>query len=103
MTVPPLFKDEDQTEAILLTNRIAKAKRNERNWKNAFQRWSNKMAWDENNHDSYGKCGYGSMCDYCEDNGFGRPCVRALNAMLSAEHKVIDYSRRDFEKIWHGV
>ena len=45
-----------------------------RNWENAFQRWSNKEFEQTN---SYGKCGYGIMCDYCENNSYGHPCVRA--------------------------
>ena len=50
-----------------------------RNWENGFQKWSDKQL--QNAGESLGKCGYGSMCDYCEDNTYGRPCVRALNLM----------------------
>lgn len=71
-----------------------------RNWENAFQKWSNKEFQD--GHYGYGACGYGSMCDYCEDNSFGRPCVRALNDMCREKHITIDYSKREFEKIWDG-
>lgn len=72
-----------------------------RNWEDAFQKWSNKEF--QGGHYGYGACGYGSMCDYCEDNSFGRPCVRALNEMCREKHIVIDYSKREFEKIWEGV
>lgn len=71
-----------------------------RRWENAFQKWSNKHGCEDNT-ESYGCCGYGSMCDYCEgDIGKGRPCVRALNAMLRETGQSIDYSKRDFEKVW---
>jgi hypothetical protein len=72
-----------------------------RNWEDAFQKWSNKELQD--GHYGYGACGYGSMCDYCKDNTYGRPCVRALNEMCREKHIVIDYSKREFEKIWEGV
>ena len=72
-----------------------------RNWENAFQRWSNKEAQDGTT--SNGVCGYGSMCDYCEENTYGRPCVRALNEMCRVEHIKIDYSKREFNKIWGGL
>ena len=75
-----------------------------RRWENAFQKWSN-------NHGiegltaidytlDYGCCGYGSMCDWCTDNSYGRPCVRALNSMCREKGIKIDYSDFDFEKIW---
>lgn len=69
-----------------------------RNWENAFQKWSNEQF--NNPTESYGKCGYGSMCDYCEDNTYGRPCVRALNEMCREKRIDIDYSNRNFEEIW---
>ena len=72
-----------------------------RNWENAFQRWSNDIGLNDGTT-PYGKCGYGSMCDYCEDNTYGRPCVRALNEMCREKHIKIDYSIRDFEDIWDG-
>lgn len=70
-----------------------------RNWENAFQKWSDKEFGQSN---SYGKCGYGIMCDYCEDNPHGRPCVRALNRMCREKRIKIDYSRREFEDVWNG-
>ena len=54
---------------------------------------------------SEGKCGYGSMCDYCEDNSYGRPCVRAFNEMLRSvkKHNVkVDYEKLSFEDAWDG-
>ena len=71
-----------------------------RNWENGFQRWSNKQGQDGTT--SYGVCGYGSMCDYCEDNTHGRPCVRALNEMCRDKYIIIDYTDRNFEDIWNG-
>ena len=54
-----------------------KIDKQKRNWENGFQRWSNKQFQEGGN--GFGACGYGSMCDYCEDNTYGRPCIRALN------------------------
>lgn len=71
-----------------------------RNWENAFQRWSNDIGFNDGTT-PYGKCGYGSMCDYCEDNTYGRPCVRALNEMCREKQITIDYSKRNFEDIWN--
>ena len=73
-----------------------------RNWENAFQGWINKMSVNEPT-EHYGKCGYGAMCDYCEDNAYGRPCVRALNELLRAKGITIDYSKRNFKEIWCGI
>lgn len=84
-TLPPVQEKED--------------KKLKRKWERAFQKWS-----DENMHDgsdSCGCCGYGSMCDWCEDNTYGRPCVRSLNAMLREKRIVLDYTDYDFEKVWH--
>ena len=73
-----------------------------KSWEDGFQRWSNKeFAHDDNQ--PYGCCGYGSMCDYCTDNTYGRPCVRALNDMLRDKRITIDYSKRNYEDIWNGV
>ena len=71
-----------------------------RNWENAFQRWSNKEFEQTN---SYGQCGYGIMCDYCGDNSYRRPCVRALNQMCREKRIKIDYLKRNFEDIWNGI
>ena len=71
-----------------------------KNWEDGFQRWSNKQFGK--GATGYGACGYGSMCDYCEDNTYGRPCVRALNDMCRTERITIDYSKRNYEDIWDG-
>ena len=71
-----------------------------RNWENGFQRWSDKEAQDGTTPN--GKCGYGSMCDYCEDNSYGRPCVRALNEMCRYRRITIDYGKRNYEDVWDG-
>lgn len=69
-----------------------------RKWENAFQKWSNEHGLDGTT--AYGCCGYGSMCDWCEDNSYGRPCVRALNSMCREKGIRIDYNDYNFEKIW---
>ena len=71
-------------------------------WENAFQKWSNYMGLGNGSTEDYGCCGYGSMCDWCEDNSYGRPCVRALNAMLREKGKKVDYDDTDFVKVWRG-
>lgn len=72
-----------------------------RNWENAFQKWSNEHGIENyGNTEDYGCCGFGSMCEWCKSNAYGRPCVRALNAMCRDKHIQIDYTNRDFEKIW---
>lgn len=72
-----------------------------RRWEDAFQRWSDKM--QQESTVSYGKCGYGEMCDWCTDNGYGRPCVRAINAMVREKKMWIDYTNRNFEALWSGA
>lgn len=78
----------------------SKEEKIKRNWQDRFQRWSNIEF--ENSLTSRGKCGYGVMCDYCEDNTHGRPCVRALNMMLREKQLSIDYSNADFLQVWNG-
>ena len=61
------------------------------------------MFFDEKNH--FGACGYGAICDYCKDNSFGRPCVRALNAMCREKFVAVNYkdkSNEYFEKLFDG-
>lgn len=70
-----------------------------RRWENAFQKWSNEHGMS-NGTESWGACGYGSMCDWCKDNTYGRPCVRALNAMCREKGISIDYDDLDFTKVW---
>ena len=86
--------------AVESTPKHSAVDKQKRNWENAFQKWSNK-AWT-NSSDIYGKCNYGIMCDYCDDNAHGRPCVRALNNMCREKHIKIDYSKQEFEDIWNG-
>ena len=74
-----------------------------RKWENAFQKWSNYMALSEGSADGCGCCGYGAMCDWCKDNSYGRPCVRALNAMCREKRIQINYSDYDFRKVWWGI
>lgn len=69
-----------------------------KNWENAFQRWSNTLSQDGTT--SLGACGYSSICEYCKDNSYGRPCVRALNLMCKERKIIIDYTKRNFEDIW---
>lgn len=42
------------------------------------------------------------MCDYCTDNTYGRPCVRALNAYLKENDLTIDYKNAKFTDVWSG-
>lgn len=83
--------------AVKITPKIDKEKRN---WENRFQKWSNKQFHE--GRDCYGACGYGSMCAYCEDNTYGRPCVRALNEMLREANIKLDYKTITFEEVWNG-
>jgi hypothetical protein len=83
--------------AVKIKPKIDKEKRN---WENRFQRWSDKQMHEGIN--SYGACGYGSMCDYCKDMGYGRPCVRALNEMCRTEGIKLDYSKDNFVEVWNG-
>ena len=73
-------------------------------WENGFQRWSNRQFADNGSSGSpFGCCGFGSMCDYCEDNTYGRPCVRALNAMIREKRLKIDYEKTGYEEVWEGI
>lgn len=69
-------------------------------WENGFQKWSNEQAQD--GHTPLGKCGYSSICDYCKDNCYGRPCVRALNSMYRETGKTIDYANKNYQEIWES-
>lgn len=75
-------------------------KKKKRRWEYAFQKWSDNHGMQEHCTESWGACGYGSMCDWCKDNDYGRPCVRALNAMLREKGETIDYDDMDFTKVW---
>lgn len=86
-------------EKAMLSDNLKKLHRNaKRRWEYAFQKWSDDNGMD--GAEDYGCCGYGSMCDWCTDNSYGKPCVRALNAMCREKRIKIDYTNYDFEKIW---
>lgn len=95
---------EPSFEEFLKQQKVAKGQEKiKRNWENAFQKWSDKHGIEGNGYTSYGCCGYGSMCDWCEDNSYGRPCIRALNSMTREKGIGIDYTNRSleyFEKVW---
>lgn len=80
------------------SNNTGKAKRK---WENGFQRWSNRQSADCSS--SFGCCGFGSMCDYCDDNTYGRPCVRSLNAMIREKRLKIDYEKTGYVEAWEGI
>ena len=90
----------DQTALFAVEDMSKKPNNARKKWENRFQRWSNKEF--ENGTNEFGACGYGSMCDYCIDNDYGRPCVRALNAMCRDRGITIDYTNNDYAKIWSG-
>lgn len=81
---------------------VRKYKSDKRKWENAFQKWSDKHGIESDNTEDWGCCGYGSMCDWCKDNAYGRPCVRALNAMCREKRTQIDYTDFNFERVWRG-
>lgn len=84
--LPPIEKD-------------CKAEQNaKRRWEKGFQKWSNEQAQD--GLTSLGICGESYICDYCEDNCYGRPCVRALNAMCKERKITIDYTKKNYQEIW---
>lgn len=86
----PLF-EIDNTE-------LKEKAKKKRNWENGFQKWSDEQAQDGTT--PTGVCGYSDICDYCTDNTYGRPCVRALNAYLRKTGKSIDYDNDAFEEWW---
>lgn len=89
-------------QAIQSDNLRKKKQSAKRRWEYAFQKWSDENGMS-NGTEPYGSCGYGSMCDWCKDNSYGRPCVRALNAMCREKGIAIDYSDKDFCKVWRGA
>ena len=97
-----LSPNEDIEDLKRQVEQFQEYEKKKRNWENAFQRWSDNHGISQfDNTTSYGCCGYGSMCDWCEDNSYGRPCVRALNEMCREKRIRIDYNDRDFERIWN--
>lgn len=101
--LPALAEGEDAEEIKRQAEMIIEYGKKKRKWENAFQKWSNDCGVCPNSTFSYGCCGYGSMCDWCKANDYGRPCVRALNAMCREKNIKIDYTDYDFEKIWRGL
>ena len=101
LAIPPLFEGEDTEEIRTQVKQLEEYRRLKRRWENAFQKWSDEHGMVDGTED-YGSCGYGSMCDWCKDNSYGRPCVRALNAMLRENGKKVDYDDTDFVKVWRG-
>ena len=89
------FEFPDIYTQLRMRHEQEKAKRR---WEDRFQKWSNEQSQD--GHEPYGCCGYGNLCDYCEDNAYGRPCVRALNTQCREEKKKIDYTNYDFKVVW---
>ena len=87
--------------AVEIAPKRSTVDKQKRNWERAFQKWSDKNQTESS--DIYGKCGCGTICDYCDDNTYGRPCVRALNQMCREKRIRIDYSKREFENIWNGI
>ena len=73
-------------------------KKAKRRWEDHFQKWSNEQS--KNGHTPEGCCDTGTLCDYCADNSYGRPCVRAFNAMCREKKKKIDYTNYDFKEVW---
>ena len=77
------------------------SEKKKRNWENGFQQWSDNQS-NQSDGKPFGCCGWGSMCDYCSDNSYGRPCVRALNEMCREKGIAIDYDSRNYEDVWSG-
>lgn len=98
--LPPLSDGEDADDIIRQVELLQEYAKKKRKWENAFQKWSDEHGLEPNNTTSYGCCGYGDMCDWCKDNSYGRPCVRALNAMCREKRIKIDYDDYDFTKVW---
>ena len=92
------FSEAEIAEMEKQAETLAEYAKRKRRWENAFQKWSDEQGLD--GAMSYGCCGYGSMCEWCKDNDYGRPCVRALNAMCREKGMTIDYDNMDFESIW---
>lgn len=89
-----LFGEEYDQIAI---KQIKRDKAREK-WNRGFQKWSDKMVQIEAIPD--GKCGCGYICDYCDDNSKGRPCVRAVNNMLIAQQRHLNYESLSYEEVF---
>lgn len=71
-------------------------RRKKEKWQRAFQAYSDKMSQDGTTPS--GKCGYMEFCDYCTDNSYGRPCVRAFGEWARANKITVDYDDYDFTR-----
>ena len=69
-------------------------------WNRRFQAWSDRMTQEEGT--PYGKCAHGAICDFCADNSYGSPCVRALNEWMKETGRKVDYDKEDFEAVFMG-
>lgn len=72
-------------------------------WEKEFQKWSNEIFTNSDTH--YGACGSGYICSFCYDNSYGKPCVRALNAMCRELFLPLDYTNKSdeyFKKCFDG-
>ena len=103
LTMLPPMTDEEAEDLVAQVKLMKEYAKQKRSWENAFQKWSNDVFFDESNH--FGACAWGAICNYCEDNSYGRPCVRALNLMLANKSIRPDYSDKSndcFEKWFDG-
>ena len=74
------------------------AKKKKRQWEKGFQKWSDEQFQD--GRVDYGACGYGGICNYCEDMGQKNPCIKALHAMCKERNISIDYEKQTYEEVW---
>jgi hypothetical protein len=93
------MKTSEQPTMFELPPKVDTVRNQKRRWENAFQKWSDEQSQDGTTPE--GCCGYGMLCDWCEDNSYGRPCIRAFNAMCREKHVTPDYQEYDFEKYWY--
>ena len=98
------MKDKEQLSFLALVPKVKidnTDKNIKRRWENDFQKWSNNgMQGAKSYNDYYGVCGTSEICNYCTDNSYGRPFVRALNEMCRERKITIDYTKKKFEEIW---
>ena len=102
ISILQIYPEEDVAELKAQAKKFHEYANAKRKWENKFQRWSDSHGMSCDNTESWGCCGYGSMCEWCDDPSFGRPCVRALNAMCREKGYRIDYKDFDFTKTWNG-
>lgn len=91
----------EQTALFDVLPKPKKEDKAKRTWERKFQKWSDNASLDGS--EPYGSCGFGAICDYCTDSSYGRPCVRALNAMCRERRKTIDYEKTSFIDAWEGA